>query len=153
MAVDNIAELMALHKHSYERILWYRSEIWKISLPLYTGLAGFIALTLGVEIKGLDKRLFIEITSVVGVTLIVLYGYYLNALIKAGISCNATVENRERHISRLLKVDKEPGFRVDEAYVDTSYGYLKGQRPDLMVLLVLFALALLTTAEICIVFR
>lgn len=56
MTVENIAELMALHKHAYDRILWYRSEIWKISLPLYTGLAGFIALALGIDTKELDLK-------------------------------------------------------------------------------------------------
>lgn len=153
MATENIETLLALHKHAYERIMWYRNEIWKISLPLYTGFAGFIALALGINTQGLDKRLFIEITSLVGIVLVVMYGYYLNTLIKAAINCNNTVENRERHICHVLGLEKDKGFRVDEAYIDTSYGYLRGQRPDLMVLLVLFALALLITAEICIAFR
>jgi hypothetical protein len=31
-----------LHEHAYQRVVWYRSELWKISTLLWAAFAGFL---------------------------------------------------------------------------------------------------------------
>lgn len=148
-----IEDLRFMHERAWNRIMWYRTEMWKISIALYTALAGFVAASLQFADSVKDKDTFSIVATIVGLALIGLYGSYLNALAKAAKNCNDIIEMRERHLCVQLGLSDVKGFRISSDEIDTSYSYLKSQKPGLELLKVSFALFLLALGIVCAYYR
>jgi hypothetical protein len=150
----SIEDIKFLHERAWNRIIWYRSEMWKISISLYTGLVGFIAVAIqfSKEIPNEHKIQFAIVYAMIGSFLIYSYGLYLNSLGNAAKNCNAILEAREKYLCEKLYLNEVNGFRTKEEHPDTSYQYLKKQKPGLVKLKLYFAVFLLFLGVVCVCF-
>ncbi len=172
------SNLEYLASHSWERIMWYRSEMWRVTMLLYSGLAGLFLVCFKLKINGIVfdqtfisaeviKVILAVSTAFIGGLIIILYHRYISKMYDAAKEQNQVHQDRIRHLSREQGLENTNGFRdYDELTCsttnkikkikDTSYAYLNQIKPTLVglktsiaILILLFAvIGLLSSASI-----
>lgn len=112
MLKARIDTLKYLHEHAYKRVVWYRSEIWRISNPLWAGFGGLLLAAWGTAHVVNHNKTVAIITAIIGGILIALYNSYLEPLFRATRYCNDVVGRRERALCGMLLMQKNSGFKI-----------------------------------------
>jgi hypothetical protein len=113
----DVDTLKFFHKHTYERIMWYRSEIWRVAIPIWSGYGAFLIAVLSTavvlrkeNIVGLSSSLAVG-ASIVSVLVNVLFYIYVGRLYRAVDDLNTLMSNREFALSRRMSLFQTiPGF-------------------------------------------
>ncbi|MBD2080202.1 hypothetical protein, partial [Leptolyngbya sp. FACHB-17] len=116
-----------LHEHAYQRIVWYRSELWKISTLLWTAFVGFlIAAWHAVSVIKSKHGLIAVAVFSLGSLTTWLYEQYLRTIFPAIEYFNQLTQKREIELYRIAKLDTSEGFRHRTAI--TVFGELQNHR-------------------------
>lgn len=129
-----------LHEHAYQRIVWYRSELWKISTLLWTAFAGFLlaAWQAASVIKSRHGLVAVAVFSLGSLT-IWLYERYLRTIFPAIEYSNQLTQKREIELCRIAKLDASEGFRNQ----DCDYGVWRATKPPLQFLFTFISMLVL----------
>lgn len=131
-----------LHEHAYQRIVWYRSELWKISTLLWTAFAGFLlsAWQAASVIKSKHGLVAIAVFSLGSLT-IWLYERYLRTIFPAIEYSNQLTQKREIELCRMAGLDTSEGFEPQ----DCDYGVWRATKPPLQFLFTFISMLVLAT--------
>ena len=145
---DNVASLDAaryLHEHAYQRIVWYRSELWKISTLLWTAFAGFLlaAWQAASVIKSKHGLVAIAVFSLGSLT-IWLYERYLRTIFPAIEYSNQLTQRREIELCRMAGLDTSEGFKAQ----DCDYGVWRATKPPLQFLFTFISMLVLAIVSL-----
>lgn len=134
-----------LHEHAYQRIVWYRSELWKISTLLWTAFGGFLlaAWQAASVIKSRHGLVAVAVFSLGSLT-IWLYERYLRTIFPAIEYCNQLTQKREIELCRIAKLDTSEGFRTQ----DCDYGVWRATKPPLQFLFTFISMLVLAMVSL-----
>jgi len=103
--------LKLLHEHTYKRIMWFRDEIWRITLPVWKGFGAFLVALLAAFItlyvksdKQLDSQvvwLFFWGTLICSVVINYTHYWYISKLQNSIKELNLLMEHREFALSKI----------------------------------------------------
>ena len=123
----DIETLKLLHKHTYDRIMWYRSEIWRVATPIWSGYGAFLAAVLGTAImmrKDTVQVPHLKIwlctgTFVISILINSLFYAYVGRLYRSVDYLNNLMTQREMALSRRVGLfQKASGFmESDHTYI------------------------------------
>ena len=134
-----------LHEHAYQRITWYRSELWKISTLLWTAFAGFLlAAWQAASVIKSKHSLIAFAVFLFGSLTIWLYERYLRTIFPAIEYSNQITQEREIELCRMTGLDTSEGFRVQ----DCDYGVWRATKPPLQFLFTFVSMLVLTTVAL-----
>lgn len=114
-----------LHKHTYERIMWYRDEIWRVATPVWAGFGALLIAVLTTAIS-LRKEAIPDLTAILsGGTLVasllinVLFYGYVGRLYESVDKLNTLMSERELSLSKRADLfQKVAGYyEKDHVYV------------------------------------
>lgn len=135
----DLEALKILHKHTYERILWYRSEIWRVATPIWAGFGGFLLAILSTSIvmrkegiAGLALSLSVGTVSVSALVNILFYNY-IGRLYDSVDKLNNMMTNREIALSKRTGI-----FQTVSGFMEADHTYIQHRVfPGLDILFVL----------------
>ena len=134
-----------LHEHAYQRITWYRSELWKVSTLLWTAFAGFLLAAWQAASVIKSKHSLIAIAVFLfGSLTIWLYERYLRTIFPAIEYSNQITQKREIELCRMTGLDASEGFRVQ----DCDYGVWRATKPPLQFLFTFVSMLVLATVSL-----
>ena len=117
--------LKLLHAHTYARIMWYRSEMWRVTTPIWSGFGAFLIAMISTavflrkeNISGLGLALIIGIGVVASLVNVLFYAY-VGRLYASIDVLNNLMTDREIALSRRVGMfQKVPGFmEADHSYI------------------------------------
>ena len=131
-----------LHGHSYQRIVWYRSELWKVTTLLWTAFAGFLlaAWQAASIIQSKNRLLAFGVLLFGGITLW-LYDRYLGTIFPAIEYSNQVTQKREIKLCEMTKLDTLRGFTAK----DCDYSVWRTTWPPLRFLFTFISSLILLT--------
>jgi hypothetical protein len=117
-----------LHDHAYQRIVWYRSELWRISTLLWTAFAGFLvaAWQAASVLKSRHGLVAVAVFSLGSLT-IWLYERYLRTIFPAIEYCNQLTQKREIELCRIAELETLEGFRTGASKLDFLWRFSLSQ--------------------------
>lgn len=134
------SDIQFLMEASWNRIMWYRNEIWKVSYAIFSIEAASTVAILNLNIKSEYGTLLLITYIVVNIIILGCYYLYLDSLTKAAIDQNEVHQYRTRFYSELLSLHKTDGFKNIDTSPDTRFQYLKF--PSLLIILPLVAVTM-----------
>jgi len=146
MSLDH---LKYMHEHTYKRILWYRDELWRVTMPIWTGFGALLIAAFTIAKSTPVEKIHLVIAIIVFGSLInALYFFYTRGLVKAIAGLNDLMTERERHYSQTAGwLNIAPGFN------DKQHEYVHFKSfPSLQVLFVLVNVILLTGCSMAILY-
>lgn len=149
----DIDTIKMLHNHTYERIIWYRKEIWRVATPIWTGFGAFLIAVLSTaiflrkeNITGLGLPLAAG-TIAVSALVNVLFYNYVGRLYDSVDKLNTLMTNREIALSKRMKL-----FQTVPGFMETDHTYIQHRVfPGLDILFVLSNI-IMTLAIVGIIF-
>lgn len=90
-----------LHEHTWKRLMWWRDEMWRVTIPVWTAFAGLIAAVLAISSdkdKGISlyQALYIWIGLIgMGSIIMMVYWKYINTIYDAIQKLNVRMEYYE----------------------------------------------------------
>lgn len=134
-----------LHEHAYQRIVWYRSELWRISTLLWTAFAGFLlaAWQAASVIKSRHGLVAVAVFSLGSLT-IWLYERYLRTIFPAIEYSNQLTQKREIELCRIAELETLEGFRTQ----DCDYGVWRATKPPLQFLFTFISMLVLAMVSL-----
>lgn len=113
MSLDH---LKYMHEHTYKRILWYREELWRVTMPIWTGFGALLiaAFTIA-KSTPVEKSSVLVAIIVLGSVINALYFFYTRGLVKAIAGLNDLMTEREKHYSQTAGwLGTASGFREEQ---------------------------------------
>ncbi|WP_445176207.1 hypothetical protein [Microcoleus sp.] len=134
-----------LHEHAYQRIVWYRSELWRISTLLWTAFAGFLvaAWQAASVLKSRHGLVAVAVFSLGSLT-VWFYERYLRTIFPAIEYCNQLTQKREIELCRIAELETLDGFRTQ----DCNYGIWRATKPPLQFLFTFISMLVLAMVSL-----
>ncbi len=134
-----------LHEQAYQRIVWYRSELWRISTLLWTAFAGFlVAAWQAASVLKSRHGLVAVAVFLLGSLTIWFYERYLRTIFPAIEYCNQLTQKREIELCRIAELDTLEGFRTQ----DCDYGVWRATKPPLQFLFTFISILVLAMVSL-----
>lgn len=148
-----LGTLKLLHKHTYSRLMWYRAEIWRVALPIWTGFGAFLLAALVTATKMDPVRLLERRSSfligivVISVAINVLFYLYVRKLYHSVDDLNRLMTDREIELSKCAGL-----FQNAQGFHEENHRYIQYRVFPKLGTLFICSNVILTAAIIAVIY-